>query len=177
MLASCTRSTSIAVTDSQTPGQRDRQRVHRESGVDAGAEHGHARALAPARRSSSPPRALLFTGYASSSVVETIGTFSLSTASNSGTTFFSDELVQSTATSGRTALIVRAMSSVTFTPQRRPHAADVAEVAADLGRIDVHGADDRQSLAAGDLTDHARADGPESDMQHLDGHDLTPSHF
>ncbi len=64
--------------------------------------------------------ALLFTGYASSSVVETIGTLSFSTASNSGTTFFSDELVHSTATCGRVALIVRVMSSPTFTFSRRP---------------------------------------------------------
>ena len=64
--------------------------------------------------------ALLFTGYASSSVVETIGTFSFSTASNSGMTFFSDELVQSTATSGREARMVALMSLPTLTRSFRP---------------------------------------------------------
>jgi hypothetical protein len=64
--------------------------------------------------------ALLRTGNASSSVVETTGTLSLSTASNSGSTFFSDELVQRTATSGRADLMARAMSSPTLTRNRRP---------------------------------------------------------
>jgi hypothetical protein len=64
--------------------------------------------------------ALPRTGYASSSVVETIGTFSLSTASNSGTTRFRLELVQSTATSGLVARIVLAMSPAIFTRSLRP---------------------------------------------------------
>src|SRR5688572_5657789 len=59
-------------------------------------------------------------GNASSSVVETIGTFSLRTSSNCGTTFFSDELVHSTATSGFVALIAFFKSPAIFTPSFRP---------------------------------------------------------
>src|SRR5215216_953922 len=54
-------------------------------------------------------------GYAASSVVVTVGTRSLSTSSNWFTTALSDELVQSTATSGLVALIVREIESVTVT--------------------------------------------------------------
>ena len=119
MRASCTRSTSIALTLSQTPVSM----IGSASITKPG--------LTPVPRTATRPRlasasiffaaaALLLTGYASSSVVDTIGTFSFSTASNSGTTFFRDELVHSTATSGFVALIVRVMSSVTFTLSRRP---------------------------------------------------------
>jgi hypothetical protein len=55
------------------------------------------------------------TGYDSSSVVETIATFFLSTASICGITFFSEELVQSTATSGLPLLMAPAASLVTRT--------------------------------------------------------------
>ena len=57
-------------------------------------------------------------GYASSSVVETIGTFSFSTVSNCGNTVFNDELVHSTATSGLVALIAFLASSMTGTLSR-----------------------------------------------------------
>ena len=52
-------------------------------------------------------RRLRGAGYAASSVVVTIGTRRLRISSNCGSTTFSDELVQSTATSGLVALIVR----------------------------------------------------------------------
>ncbi len=78
--------------------------------------------------------------------------------------------MQSTATSGSVALIVRAMSSVTLTRSARPTPADLAEVAADLGGIDVDGADNGEALAGGDLPDDARADRAESDVHDFDGH-------
>ena len=53
------------------------------------------------------------TGYDSSSVVETIATFLLSTCSICGITFLSDELVHSTTTSGLPALIAPTASLVT----------------------------------------------------------------
>ena len=56
-----------------------------------------------------------YAGYASSSVVETIGTRSLSTPSICGQTFFNDELVHSTTTSGLVALIAARASGDTFT--------------------------------------------------------------
>ena len=55
-------------------------------------------------------RRLRGAGYATSSVVVTIGTRRFSTSSNCGMTSLSDELVQSTATSGLVALIVLPMS-------------------------------------------------------------------
>ena len=81
MRASWMRSTRIAVDALADAGQRDRQRVHREAGIDAGAEHGDLRLAAPARRSSCASRLVANRGYASSSVVETIGSFSFRIAS------------------------------------------------------------------------------------------------
>ena len=107
--------------------------------------------------------ALLFTGYASSSVVETIGTLSLSTASNSGSTFFRDELVHNTATSGFVDLIVRVRSAVTFTrrfrptPQTRPRSWPTF-----AGSISTR-ADDDKSFSGGQLAHDAGADGTETD--------------
>ena len=62
------------------------------------------------------------TGYDSSSVVETIATFFLRTASICGITLLSDELVHSTATSGLPLLIAPAASLVmrTFSFLSRP---------------------------------------------------------
>src|SRR5688572_30577232 len=65
-------------------------------------------------------RRLRGAGYAASSVVVTIGTRRLRISSNCGSTIFSDELVQTTATSGLVALIVRPVSSVTRTRSFRP---------------------------------------------------------
>ena len=74
-----------------------------------------------------------WSGYASSSVVETIGTFSFRIASICGSTFFSDELVHSTTTSGFAALIAFVASSGHLDAQRAADADDLAEIAADLG--------------------------------------------
>ena len=108
-------------------------------------------------------------GYASSSVVDTIGTLSFSTVSNCGSTFFSDELVHSTATSGFDALI--AFLRVVRDPntQRPGQAGHVAEVPSDLGGIDVDRADDPESLALRHLPDDAEADRTETEMQYPDG--------
>src|SRR5688500_1459568 len=59
-------------------------------------------------------------GYASSSVVETIGTFIFTIDSICGSTRFSDEFVHNTATSGLLALIAFFASSMTLTFSRRP---------------------------------------------------------
>ncbi len=112
---------------------------------------------------------LRLVGYASSSVVDTIGTLSFSTASNCGSTFFSDELVQSTATSGFEALIAFLASSEIRDTQRFGQAGHVAEIPSDFGGIDVDRADDLESLAFRDLPDDAEADGTETEMQHADG--------
>jgi hypothetical protein len=63
------------------------QSVHRESRIHAGAEHGHPGPFGQ-RIDLLRDARVAFTGYASSSVVETMGTFNLSTASNSGEHFF-----------------------------------------------------------------------------------------
>ena len=63
---------------------------------------------------------LPFVGYASSSVVDTIGTLSFRIASICGSTFFSDELVHITTTSGFVALIAFFASSDTLTRSARP---------------------------------------------------------
>ena len=88
-------------------------------------------------------------------MVETIGTFSFSTVSNCGSTAFSDELVHSTATSGFAALIAFLASSETVTLSALAKAGDLAEIASDLGGIDVHRPDDLESLARRDLPDDA----------------------
>ena len=85
-----------------------------------------------------------------------------------GSTLFIDELVHSTTTSGfadldRLARVVRDLDA-----QRASEAGDLAEIAADLGRIDVDGADDLESLARRDLPDDPGADRPEPEMQDLD---------
>ena len=95
-------------------GQRDRQRVHREPRVHAGAEHRHLRLLRQlvdrcARTAGCAPH-----GYASSSVVDTIGILSFRIASICGMTFFSDDCVHSTTTSGFDALMAFRGSSDTL---------------------------------------------------------------
>ena len=52
--------------------------------------------------------------------------------------------------------------------KRAADAGDLAEIPADLGRIDVHGADNLESLARRDLLDDRRADRPESEMKDPD---------
>ena len=114
MRASWTRSTSIARTDSHTPVSA----IGSASIVKPGLTPVPSTATRARRASASIFRATAacaFTGYASSSVVETIGTFCFRTASNSGTTFLIEELVHSTATSGLTAFSVFVMSAVTGT--------------------------------------------------------------
>ena len=59
-------------------------------------------------------------GYASSSVVDTMGTLSFKIASICGSTFFIDEFVHSTTTSGFAALIAFFASSETLTRRARP---------------------------------------------------------
>src|SRR5262245_64662838 len=66
---------------------------------------------------------LLLVGYASSSVVDTMGTLSFSNASICGVTLRSDELVHNTATSGRPAFTTFFTSSVTLTRSGRPRPA------------------------------------------------------
>ena len=112
---------------------------------------------------------LPFVGYASSSVVDTIGTLSLRIASICGRTFFIDELVHSTTTSGLVDLIAFFASSDTLTRSVRPTPATSPRSRADLGRIDVDRADDLESLALRDLLDDRRTDWPESEVKNLDG--------
>ena len=111
---------------------------------------------------------LPFVGYASSSVVDTIGTLSLRISSICGSTVFSDELVQCTTTSGLAALIAFFTSSETFTRSGLRELRDVAEIAARLGGIDVDGPDDAKALAPGDLSHDGRTDWPEPDVHDLD---------
>jgi len=59
-------------------------------------------------------------GYASSSVVDTMGTFSLRISSICGSTFLSDDRVHSTTTSGLVALMVFFASFDTLTRRERP---------------------------------------------------------
>ena len=107
-------------------------------------------------------------GYASSSVVDTIGTFSLRISSICGSTFLSDESVQSTTTSGLVALIVFFASSDTLTRSARPTPATSPEIAPDLRGVDVHRADDLETAAIGDLFDDRRADRAEPVVEDLD---------
>ena len=91
---------AIASTRSQTPVSVIGSASMAKPGIDAGAEHRHLRFLRQlvdllARSAGSPS-----VGYDSSSVVETIGTFSFRIVSICGITPFSDELVHSTTTSG-----------------------------------------------------------------------------
>ena len=98
------------------------------------------------------------TGYDSSSVVETIATFFLSTVSICGITFFSDELVHSTATSGLPALDRADRVVGDADAQLLVEADHLAEIEADLGAVDVDRADNLESLARGHLARHRRAD-------------------
>ncbi len=101
---------------------------------------------------------LPFVGYASSSVVETIGTLSLRIASICGRTFFIDEFVHSTTTSGFVDLMALLASSDTLTRSVRPRPATSPRSRPDLRRIDVDGADDLEALARRDLLDDPGAD-------------------
>ena len=108
-------------------------------------------------------------GYASSSVVDTIGTFSLRMASICGRTFFSDELVHSTTTSGLAALIALLRVVGYLDAKRAIEAGHFAEVATDLRGIDVDCADDLEAFAFCHLLDDADADGPEPEVKDSDG--------
>ena len=108
------------------------------------------------------------TGYDSSSVVDTIATFFLSTASICGITFLSDELVHSTATSGLPLLIAPTASLVMRTLQFLVEADHLAEVETDLRAIDVDGADNLKPLARGDLARHRRTDRTQAHTSRLE---------
>ena len=88
-----------------------------------------------------------------------------------GSTAFTDELVHSTTTSGLAARSALAASALTLTPSRRGSPIDVAEVATDLGRIDVDGADDLETRPRRDLPGHGGADRTEAE-----GHDPDRGH-
>ena len=111
---------------------------------------------------------LLFVGYASSSVVDTIGTLSLRISSNCGSTAFSEEPVQCTTTSGLAALIAFLTSPETVTRSGFAELGDLAEIAAGLGGIDVGRPDDAKALAPGDLSHDGRTDWPQPDVHDLD---------
>ena len=106
-------------------------------------------------------------GYASSSVVDTIGSLRFRISSICGITLFSDERVQCTTTSGLAALIaLPQIVALTFTRSWRAEPGHVAEIASGLRRIDVDGADDFESRAGGDLLRDGRADRSEAEMHH-----------
>ena len=169
MRASCTRCTSMRSTRSHTAVSA----IGSASIVNPGltpVPSTATLAFARPRRAASPAGGSRGAGYAASSVVVTIGTRRLSTSSNCGSTRLSDELVQSTATSGLAALIVLPMSAVTFTRSRRPSSMTSPASLPDLLRIDVDGADDLKSLARRELPRHRRADRAEPDVHHANRH-------
>ena len=108
----------------------------------------------------------MYVGYVSSSFVETTGFFALSTASICGMAAFNDELVHSTTMSGLQARRALAGSSITRMPSRRVRADEVPEVAADLRRVDVDAADDREPRTSGDLPRDGDTDRAEAVVQH-----------
>ena len=83
-------------------------------------------------------------------------------------TFFSDDCVHSTTTSGFDALIafriVRHLDARAAGRHRH-----VAHIPADLGGIDVHAAHDAEAAARGDLPHDGRSDRPEAEVQDADG--------
>ena len=91
-------------------------------------------------------------------MVVTIGTRASSTSSNCGITARSDELVQSTATSGFVALIVLPMIDGDLDAQLAVEADHLAGIAADLAGIDIDGADDLEAAPRAHLLGDRRAD-------------------
>ena len=90
-----------------------------------------------------------------------------------GSTFLIDELVHSTTTSGFAAFSALAASSGHLDAEPLRQADDVAEIAADLGRIDVDGADDLETGTRRDLLDDGGANRAEPEVHHFDvGHNL-----
>ena len=88
-----------------------------------------------------------------------------------GSTVLIDELVHRTTTSGFAAFSALAASAETFTPSRFGQADDVAEIAADLGGIDVDRADDLEAWPRRHLLDDGGADRAEPEMHDSDvGH-------
>ena len=77
-----------------------------------------------------------------------------------GITFLIDELVQSTTTSGLADFSAFVASSDTLTPSRFGQPDDIAEIAADLRRIDVDGAHDLESGRAATCLTMAAPIGP-----------------
>ena len=88
-------------------------------------------------------------------------------------TFLIDELVHRTTTSGFATSSALAASSETFDAETLRQTDDVAEIAADFGRIDVDGADNFESGPRGNLLDDSRANRAEPEVHHSDvGHNL-----
>ena len=102
-------------------------------------------------------------------MVETIGTFSFRMVSICGITPFSDELVHSTTTSGFARADCLPGVGVDLHFQPAIEAGHFSQVLSDLGRIDVHGADDLEALAPGDLPDDGGADRSEAKVHDFDG--------
>ena len=111
-----------------------------------------------------------YAGYASSSVVETIGTLSFRTSSICGQTFSSDELVHSTTTSGFAALIVLRASADTLTPKPLRQARHRAEILPDLRRIDIDPAHHLEPAARGHLLHDGGPDRSEPEVHHTNRH-------
>ena len=119
-------------------------------------------------------RRWLYQGYASSSVLDTIGFFARRIVSICGATPFSVELVQRRTTSGRRRLERGPQIGIDLDAQLPIEADDLPEIAAGLGQIDVDGADDLEPAPHGHLPDDARANRPEPNVQDTNRHDDTP---
>ena len=85
-----------------------------------------------------------------------------------GSTFFSDESVQSTTTSGFVDLMVFFGVGRHLDAERAADARDFAEIPSHFRGIDVHRADDLEPAPIGDLFDDRGANRPEAEMQDLD---------
>ena len=153
-------------------GQHDRQGVHREAGVDAGAEDGDLALLRQLVDRAREARRRARVGYASSSVVETIGTRRFTMAATCGQHFLAiDELVHRMATSGLVAGSRRRASSDTFTRSLRPSSATSPRSRPDLARIDVDAGDDSETWTRGHLPEDGGANGAQSEMRDANGHE------
>ena len=90
-----------------------------------------------------------------------------------GITFLIDELVHSTTTSGFADFSALRRVARHLDAEALRQADDVAEIAADLRRIDVDGADDFESGPRRHLFDDGRANRAEPEVHHANvGHNL-----
>ena len=110
-------------------------------------------------------------GYASSSVVETIGSFSFSTASICGHTFFERRTGAQHGDVGPGGLHDGAQVVRHRHAKPALEADDLAEIAPQLGGVDVDGADGLETGPGGDLTNHRGADGTKTDVQDTNRHE------